>query len=52
MEEDSEVPPSPSVEEQKSLRAAVIGESNAGKSTLINQLLRQKVKCRRANKLD
>lgn len=32
------------VSEQRSLRAAVIGIPNAGKSTLINQLLQYKVK--------
>ena len=30
------------VSEQKSLRVAIIGAPNAGKSTLINQLLKQK----------
>ena len=38
--DEGEVP----ISEQRSLRAAVIGTPNAGKSTLINQLLQNKVK--------
>ncbi len=38
-EEREEVP----VTQQRSLRVAIIGAPNAGKSTLVNQLLQQKV---------
>ncbi len=37
--EEQEVP----LAEQRSLRVAIIGAPNAGKSTLVNQLLQQKV---------
>ena len=37
--EEREVP----LSEQRSLRVAIIGAPNAGKSTLVNQLLQQKV---------
>lgn len=39
-QESEEVP----VSEQRSLRVAIIGAPNAGKSTLVNQLLQQKVR--------